>query len=730
MSCCDICCENFYDGRETSIQSTERCMFITDKGEPCQKNKMLNDSAVCIQHVKYRTPITCNACNMTCCKICYRHHVLTQISDPTCPGCKKSFDIDYLLNNNHFTSAFVWGALKLHRENILLDRFIARLPEFHQQAISTRIVRQLKERSDNIKKQKTTLEVEIAKQYKVYLTDSKNVELHKHIQDIIAKKNELIKKYNALDEQRMFEQFFLNHGTYMMRDPRHMGGATATTGEKVVKPPLTRGKCPKENCNAYIMENWKCGTCETEICQKCSMIKRSEHKCDPNDVLSVQSFKNTNEYRQCPKCGSQTHREHGCAQMWCIVCHTAFDWRTGEVDTGPVHNPMYWEWRRQQQGQEARPARANRMGEGCYIDGGHLNNLNRDNSITWTALHVSFVDTLRELLRNTDEILQQVNRYVSPIDREIRQTAIKYLLNDMTKDEVKVKIQRDYKRDKKDQLANQYRRFYADAVKHIITEAYYDFVEHSNPHQTFDTLIKQHDMLYKDVRQLMINLGKMFHSQAPKLMESQYSEKNIVEEVDSFMRELNDLTPDLTSYVEKLRSRDENIYRFVFEIICRLTNNTELYGVMLFLQEHKEWTPMDHRDKVREMTEEILFKFDYVPVYQHFYTSGEYLQDSHIFYMIRRLLTREVDESKYVGHCMCCRARTVEEIQCSYLERLVRCSEKPFERDLFCNTHKYRVPKDIANLTWDTYTSRTDILHNPKYFHHHTMGARRIYLKE
>ena len=38
-----------------------------------------------------------------------------------------------------------------------------------------------------------------------------------------------------------------------------------------------------------------------------------------------------------------------CDQMWCTSCKTAWSWRTGEVDHGPVHNPHWYQWQRQQQ---------------------------------------------------------------------------------------------------------------------------------------------------------------------------------------------------------------------------------------------------------------------------------------------------------------------------------------------------------------------------------------------
>lgn len=35
-----------------------------------------------------------------------------------------------------------------------------------------------------------------------------------------------------------------------------------------------------------------------------------------------------------------------CSQMWCISCHTAFSWETGQVVNGVIHNPHYYEYLR------------------------------------------------------------------------------------------------------------------------------------------------------------------------------------------------------------------------------------------------------------------------------------------------------------------------------------------------------------------------------------------------
>lgn len=114
--------------------------------------------------------------------------------------------------------------------------------------------------------------------------------------------------------------------------------------------------CPDGNCKGFLSTQWKCGVCEKWTCNQCHEIKGlerdAEHTCDPNNVSTAALL--AQDTRNCPNCHTPIHKIDGCDQMWCVMCHTGFSWRTGRIET-TIHNPHYYEWlRRQNQGREIR----------------------------------------------------------------------------------------------------------------------------------------------------------------------------------------------------------------------------------------------------------------------------------------------------------------------------------------------------------------------------------------
>jgi hypothetical protein len=122
--------------------------------------------------------------------------------------------------------------------------------------------------------------------------------------------------------------------------------------------------CPIESCRGFLSQQWKCGLCNISTCSKCNIPKiksrqtdtndtndandtndtKDEHVCNPDDVATAELL--AKDTRPCPQCGTGIFKIDGCDQMWCTECHTAFNWRTGRLETGHFHNPHYFEYQR------------------------------------------------------------------------------------------------------------------------------------------------------------------------------------------------------------------------------------------------------------------------------------------------------------------------------------------------------------------------------------------------
>ena len=105
-------------------------------------------------------------------------------------------------------------------------------------------------------------------------------------------------------------------------------------------------KCPGDDCRGFLSTQYKCDICKINVCPKCRAIKTEGHECKKEDIESTELIKK--ETKGCPQCGIPIFKISGCDQMWCIECKVAFSWRTGNIETGNIHNPHYYQWRRNQ----------------------------------------------------------------------------------------------------------------------------------------------------------------------------------------------------------------------------------------------------------------------------------------------------------------------------------------------------------------------------------------------
>jgi len=108
--------------------------------------------------------------------------------------------------------------------------------------------------------------------------------------------------------------------------------------------------CPLDQCRGFLSTQYKCGTCQQNICSDCLTLKQDGHVCNEHDRLSAETIKK--ETKSCPTCGTRIYKIDGCDQMYCtaihngVHCNTAFSWKTLQIEKN-IHNPHYYDLMRQ-----------------------------------------------------------------------------------------------------------------------------------------------------------------------------------------------------------------------------------------------------------------------------------------------------------------------------------------------------------------------------------------------
>lgn len=243
---------------------------------------------------KLRRHVACKFCSSGACTACIKKYLLGIFSDPKCMNCNIAWDPEFL--DGILSKNFRTGELKKHREEVLFEREKSMLP-------------------DTVPLVEATLEKR-AKQ--------------REIDEMMADKLKLQDEIDNINAMIIDKRFEMN-----------------ALGRSKEKRTFIKG-CPKPDCRGFLSTQWKCGICDTKVCNRCLEILEEGHDCLPENIETAKQL--AKDTKNCPKCAAGIYKIDGCSQMFCTQCHTSFDWKTGAVSTGPIHNPHYYEWLRKQNG--------------------------------------------------------------------------------------------------------------------------------------------------------------------------------------------------------------------------------------------------------------------------------------------------------------------------------------------------------------------------------------------
>ena len=249
------------------------------------------ECAVCCEtfNKKEHSKTDCNFCDFSACKECVQQYLLSKINEPSCMNCNHEWNREFLDAN--LTKKFINSDLKKHREVLLFEKERCQLP---------------------------AAQIWVA---------------HENQRNDMKLEEESLRK--MLEEKRNeVEQLS------QMLHANNFDGST-------IKRKFQR-KCPYEGCKGFLSTQWKCDICTNWTCPECNEVKGqsrdADHTCDPANVETAKLLRK--DTKPCPCCGILIFKISGCSQMWCTECNTAFDWNSGRIIEGRIHNPHFYEARR------------------------------------------------------------------------------------------------------------------------------------------------------------------------------------------------------------------------------------------------------------------------------------------------------------------------------------------------------------------------------------------------
>jgi hypothetical protein len=255
-----------------------------------------------------RKKVECYGCKFAPCSACAKYYILNSTEEPHCMSCKIPWFKEFI--RKEISASFLNKEYKAWRIEMLFSQEMAMMPASQLELEDRAVERKFEKMLD---RNRFLIDIHQAK-----------------YSDVVRRINTARRHGEPVD---LLEEELTNISPAILES---VGREPSRERKKFIK------KCTFPECMGYLSEKWKCGLCGHGTCRECLEIKTDNHECDPDTVSTAVLLKS--DTKQCPKCNEGIYRIHGCDVMFCTLCNTTFNWKTGNIMTVRAHNPHYIEW--------------------------------------------------------------------------------------------------------------------------------------------------------------------------------------------------------------------------------------------------------------------------------------------------------------------------------------------------------------------------------------------------
>ena len=244
-----------------------------------------------------------------------------------------------------------------------------------------------------------------------------------------------------------------------------------------------------------------------------------------------------------------------CDQMYCIQCHTAFSWKTLQIETGTIHNPHYFEWMRQQNNGQV-PRNPLDIPCGREINARFASSLyNILDKLDVTHLYTTPIYDICLRITHIREV-DKLKYYINPQNTNL-DLRIEYMMNNMDQQKFKMELQRrEKKNEKKTEIYN-----IIDMFVNCITDIFYNF----------DNQLRNDYKKYLDMIKKLIEDGDFSLDFKKKIQKAEYFQKvwRILEK--NIKKENTELIIVLQTQLINIKNKfNVKLYEYCIELLSEI----------------------------------------------------------------------------------------------------------------------------------------------------------------